>query len=428
MQVTIQNDVVKPNESMTVAVDISKAKLHLFSRVRADGRLAEVRDVAANSNRDIARALNEYSKKSQQLGWTGHLNVVCEPTGGYEQKLLATARRMGHTTEYVSGQAVNRCKTVESNDTGKSDQKDPGVIHTLAEQGRTLQTRELQDEYCTLRTLNEIRESEVTRMVEDKNRLQDAVKMLFVDWNIRPDFVYTATGRVLVEQFGCSPYRIVQAGWETFCKKMRKVGRGYRHATVVKIWNLAQTSVRHKLGSGTEDTMVERIRELYGDYQEHEKRVREVQDRMVEIYNKLPEAELLRTLPDRIKSTLLSQLIAETGPLNDFASAKQLLRYAGLNLRERTSGKFQGRIKISKKGRALLRKVLYQIAFGHLIPKGCLYADWYQRKKQDLDCSLKAIVAVMRHFLQCVHSVARSGERFSPERLFTQKQLLQRAA
>jgi hypothetical protein len=36
---------------------------------------------------------------------------------------------------------------------------------------------------------------------------------------------------------------------------------------------------------------------------------------------------------------------------------------------------------------------------------------------------MKAIVAVMRHFLNCLHALVRSGKKFSAERLFLQDQM-----
>ena len=46
----------------------------------------------------------------------------------------------------------------------------------------------------------------------------------------------------------------------------------------------------------------------------------------------------------------LARLIGQTGPLGDFRSKRQLLRYAGMNLRERESGTYKGQTRLSKKG------------------------------------------------------------------------------
>jgi transposase len=57
---------------------------------------------------------------SEEVGLNGLL-VLAEPTGGDEQKLLQTARHLGHETGLISPEHVAKLKTVESNDTGKTD-------------------------------------------------------------------------------------------------------------------------------------------------------------------------------------------------------------------------------------------------------------------------------------------------------------------
>ena len=59
----------------------------------------------------------------------------------------------------------------------------------------------------------------------------------------------------------------------------------------------------------------------------------------------------------------LARLLGQTGPLSDFASKRQLLRYAGMSLHERESGTYKGQTRLSKKGHPLLRKVLGQAVF-----------------------------------------------------------------
>jgi transposase len=423
MKITVQDDVVKHSESLIVGFDVGKSRLNALSRAEVSGRFVQFEDEIPNRVRAISTCLRSYCAQASKLGLES-VHVVCEPTGGYERKLLAAARRLGLTTEYVSGQAVHRCRTVESNDTGKSDHKDPGTIHTLARLGKTLSVRSLSGSYLKLRRLNEFYEDEDKTVVQIRTHLHAVIAELFVDWPLRAGFIYTGPGRVLVEQYGCSPYRIVSDGWKRFVKRMRSVGRGFRMATTKTIWEAAQNSVLHRQSKGVEEVLMERVRALRSDWERHDRRREAIKAELVEIYQSLPESKIFSSLPKRISPYLLARVIAETGPLRDFRHIRQLWRFAGLNIRERSSGKYVGQLKISKKGRSLLRKVLYQIAFGHLIVKGSLYSTWYRRKKAEQANGMKAIVAVMRHFLNCLHALVRSGKKFSAERLFLQDQMV----
>ena len=94
------------------------------------------------------------------------------------------------------------------------------------------------------------------------------------------------------------------------------------------------------------------------------------------------------------------------------------MRYAGLNIRMRQSGRYQGLNKISKKGRPLLRKVLQHIVLP-LVRQGCLYGSYYARKKeQEKMPGNKAMTCVARHFLKKFHGWYKSGEAFNRERFF----------
>jgi transposase len=95
-----------------------------------------------------------------------------------------------------------------------------------------------------------------------------------------------------------------------------------------------------------------------------------------------------------------------------------LMRYAGLNIRMRQSGRYQGQNKISKKGRPLLRKVLQHIVLP-LVREKCLYGLYYARKKeQEKMPGNKAMTCVSRHFLKKFQGWYRSGEALNRERFF----------
>jgi len=114
----------------------------------------------------------------------------------------------------------------------------------------------------------------------------------------------------------------------------------------------------------------------------------------------------------------LSRVVGQTGPLTDFRSSRAVLRYAGLNLRERQSGTYRGQTRLSKKGRPLLRKILGQTIFP-VLRRRFLYGPYYHRKRDEGMIGSKAQVAVMRKFLCMLHSLACSGDAFHPERFST---------
>jgi hypothetical protein len=115
----------------------------------------------------------------------------------------------------------------------------------------------------------------------------------------------------------------------------------------------------------------------------------------------------------------LARLLAETGPLGDFKHWRKLMRYGGLNIRMRQSGKFQGQNKITKKGRPLLRKVLHQIALP-LVRKKSLYGRVYHHKKESEKRPGNVVMTIVsRQLLKKIYGWYKSGEAFDEKRFFT---------
>jgi transposase len=119
-----------------------------------------------------------------------------------------------------------------------------------------------------------------------------------------------------------------------------------------------------------------------------------------------------------ISEKYLARLLAETGPIGDFRNWRQLMRYGGLNIRMRQSGKYTGKNRISKKGSPLLRKVLNHIVLP-LVRQNCLYGEYYHKKREvDKMPGTKAMTIVARHFLRKFYGWYKSGTAFNEKRYF----------
>lgn len=124
MMISTHHVDVHPDDELLACFDVSKASLNLFTRFERADRIYCIEDEIPNSTNGIEYLLTRLSGIAREAHLK-HLRVLCEPTGGYEQKLLRTAERLGHRTALISSEHVAGLKTVESNDTGTTDLKDP---------------------------------------------------------------------------------------------------------------------------------------------------------------------------------------------------------------------------------------------------------------------------------------------------------------
>lgn len=97
-----------------------------------------------------------------------------------------------------------------------------------------------------------------------------------------------------------------------------------------------------------------------------------------------------------------------------FESAKAYRKALGLNLKEKSSGKHQGALQITKRGSGVARKYLYFAAL-RLLRADPVVARWYAAKK-DAEAKLKAVTALMRKLALALWHVAR-GQAFDAHKL-----------
>jgi transposase len=110
-------------------------------------------------------------------------------------------------------------------------------------------------------------------------------------------------------------------------------------------------------------------------------------------------------------------LWASTGDPRKYHAAAAYRKAMGLNLVERSSGTYPGRLRISKRGSARAR---HGLSFAALrLVQQCGVRPWYEAKKaRDEDDARRVWVAVMRKLAVALDPVGVPGEEFQPRRLF----------
>jgi transposase len=109
-------------------------------------------------------------------------------------------------------------------------------------------------------------------------------------------------------------------------------------------------------------------------------------------------------------------LRVSVGDPQDYHCGEAYRKAIGLNLKERSSGQHQGKLKITKRGPSLARRWLYFSAMRTI--QQAPVRSWYEAKRcKDKDHGKGALVAVMRKLALALHVVATRGETFALERL-----------
>jgi DNA-binding transcriptional LysR family regulator len=125
-----------------------------------------------------------------------------------------------------------------------------------------------------------------------------------------------------------------------------------------------------------------------------------------------PHTEMAKLIGKVTTAVLLS---FHLDPRN-FECARSLQKAMGLNLKEKSSGRYIGQLKLTKRGSSKARMYLYFAAL-RLIQKDPVVRQWYQSKVNP-KAKNKTVIAVMRKLSKALWHVAQ-GQAFDASELFS---------
>jgi len=110
------------------------------------------------------------------------------------------------------------------------------------------------------------------------------------------------------------------------------------------------------------------------------------------------------------------------GNMEGYDNAGSVAKSLGLNLKERSSGKHKGQLRITKRGSGSARMYLY-MAVLRLVQNNTITKAWYQKKIiRDGGLKMKALVAIMRKLAGALWHVGK-GAKFDASLLFDTSRL-----
>jgi transposase len=199
-------------------------------------------------------------------------------------------------------------------------------------------------------------------------------------------------------------------------RRMRQVGGGF----------LSSAKIEVVLASAGETIGMEMVA---GERRWLKELVREVRRLQKELYR--VKRRIRRQVAEDPSTRQISEVVGEStalglrvsaGDPRDYPSAASYLKGLGLNLKVRSSGKFKGQLRLSKRGPGLARQLLY-MAVLRWIQKDRIARQWYERKvARDGGLRRKALTAMMRKLARGLWHVGR-GEVFDSRRLFDVRRL-----
>lgn len=140
------------------------------------------------------------------------------------------------------------------------------------------------------------------------------------------------------------------------------------------------------------------------------------------VENLSKDIESVKNMSVVIGKATAAVVVSSSGDPLKYDAPSQYLKSMGLNLKEKSSGKHQGKLTITKRGSNKARRWLYFTVLRSIRTDDVIKA-WYQRKiARDGGVKMKAIIAIMRKLVLALWHVAR-GATFDSKKLFNIQKL-----
>jgi transposase len=390
-------------KTLIVALDIGK-KIH-YGYFRTPNN----QDIKPFRIYNTGKSFNKFWKRLCSFKSEHMLDQVVigfESTGPYAEPITNYLRKKPVTLVQVNPMHTKRIKELTGNSPNKTDEKDPRVIADVMSLGHSLTVVVPEGAAAQLRRLAHARERAIVRRTAMNNQLQDLVFVIFPELGsiINPS---TKTGMYLIKNYA-DPERLVSAGIETLANVTRKLSRGqFSTDRVEALYNAAKASVG--ICEGKESILLE-IGHLVSNIDCENRYIEVLEAEMTAHLKQIPYSRSILSIKG-IGTITAAGLIGEMGDFRKFKTISEVMKLAGLDLFEISSGKHKGKRRISKRGRALIRKLLFFAAINTVKSHGIMHAK-YQKMLKNGTPKIVAMVAVSRKLWRIIFALARDNTEY----------------
>ena len=116
-----------------------------------------------------------------------------------------------------------------------------------------------------------------------------------------------------------------------------------------------------------------------------------------------------------VSSVTIATVFAETNCFEMFSNRSQLTSYSGYDVVENQSGKHIGKTKISKRGNAHIRRIMYMPALNVVTKGEPVFVNLYERVFERTRIKMKGYVAVQRELLCLMYTLWKKKEKYDRE-------------
>jgi transposase len=264
----------------------------------------------------------------------------------------------GYAVVNVLPAHTKRTKELEDNSPLKTDAKDAAVICRLVGDGAFVRFPFLTTPYAELRVLTSFRHRLAVEATRFKNRLQGLLDLAWPEFLGLFSRLTKRTPVALLERWPL-PQDFLAAHKTTVRAFTRRVSKGKIVGERLEALYAAARDTIALPSAATERRL--EIQGMLARWALVRQQMADVEARIATLLAAVPLAQALLTVPE-VSAVCAATILAELGTPADYVHPRQVLKLAGMNLIEKSSGLARGRRRQSKRGRPLLRRELFLLA------------------------------------------------------------------
>jgi transposase len=345
----------------------------------------------------------------QRVAQGRQLVVALEPTGTYGDALRQALQQAGLRVHRVSPKAAADYAETFDGVASQHDGKDAAVVAELAAQGRSWP--------WPLVLPNEV-EQELAYQVEwlEGQRRQTQLwygrleALLSRHWPEATTLLPLTSGvlrRCLVRYGG--PRGLAEDG--RAAERLYRWGKGLLSQDKAEaLLASARQTAGVSLGRWDEERLRRYAQQVQDGLQQH----RQARRRLRQLASAQPVIQAMGGVVGPVTACVLW---VELGNPQDYHCGAAYRKAMGLNLKERSSGRWQGQLTLSKRGPSVVRRWLYLAALRWVRQEPV--RSWYLRHKaQRRGAAKPALVGIMRKLALALYRVGGRGEPFDRAQLY----------
>lgn len=161
------------------------------------------------------------------------------------------------------------------------------------------------------------------------------------------------------------------------------------------------------------------LAQLLEEYDLAQRQLEQIEHELHHILERIPYAQKLLAIRG-VNATSLAGVLGEAGDLSGYVHGNALLRHAGLNLAEASSGKWRGKMVLSKRGRPRLRRFLYLMTMCMVMTNPEVRALHHRNVEEKKQKRMKSIMKLCGKVARMLVGLAKNNKPYDSSKVVPQ--------